>query len=128
MAPCPREASQRARRLHQMISYTRKTLQSDVVMEGLGLHSGIPVKVHIYPGDQGIAFRRGDERVLAKPENVTDTTRCTTLGPVSTIEHLMSAFAGLEITDAEVEVDAPELPGLDGRLFALRFRSSRRPD
>ncbi len=45
---------------------------------------------------------------------MTDTARCTRLGEVSTIEHLMSAFAGLEITDAEVELDAGELPGLDG--------------
>jgi UDP-3-O-acyl-N-acetylglucosamine deacetylase len=72
------------------------------------------VRVQIHPGESGIAFRYGADRVLARPENVTDTTRCTTLGPVGTIEHLMSAFAGLEITDAEVEVDAPEMPGLDG--------------
>jgi UDP-3-O-acyl-N-acetylglucosamine deacetylase len=97
-----------------MTSYSRKTLKNDVVIEGLGLHSGIPVRVQIHPGENGIAFRQGSDRVLARPENVTDTTRCTTLGPVGTIEHLMSAFAGLEITDAEVEVDAPEMPGLDG--------------
>ena len=97
-----------------MLTYQRKTLCGDVYLEGLGLHSGVPVRVTIHPGDQGIAFRYGTDRVLARPENVTDTTRCTTLGPVSTIEHLMSAFAGLEITDAEVELDASELPGLDG--------------
>jgi len=97
-----------------MITYPRKTIKSAVTFEGLGLHSGIPVKIRIHPGSEGIAFRNGTDRVLARPENVTDTARCTTLGPVSTIEHLMSAFAGLEITDAEVEVDAPEMPGLDG--------------
>jgi UDP-3-O-acyl-N-acetylglucosamine deacetylase len=97
-----------------MNSFTRKTVANDVFLEGLGLHSGIPVRVAIRPGAKGIAFRLGAERVEAKPENVTDTTRCTTLGPVGTIEHLMSAFAGLEITDAEIELDAPELPGLDG--------------
>jgi len=102
--------------------YERKTVQQEVVLSGLGLHSGVPVTVRIYPGENGIAFRRGTDRVLARPENVTDTTRCTTLGPVATIEHLMSAFAGLEITDAEVEVDAPEMPGLDGS--ALPYVSS----
>ena len=97
-----------------MIRFIRKTLKGDALLEGLGLHSGIPVRVQIHPGEHGIAFRRGGERILASPENVTDTTRCTTLGPVATIEHLMSALAGLEITDAEIELDAPELPGLDG--------------
>ena len=97
-----------------MISYKRKTLQNDIVIEGLGLHSGVPVRVQIHPGENGIAFRYGSDRVLARPENVTDTTRCTTLGPVGTIEHMMSALAGLEVTDAEIEVDAPEMPGLDG--------------
>lgn len=97
-----------------MIRFNRKTLKNDAVVEGLGLHSGIPVRVQIHPGEKGIAFRRGPDRVQATPSNVTDTTRCTTLGPVGTIEHLMSALAGLEITDAEIEVDAPELPGLDG--------------
>lgn len=51
---------------------------------------------------------------MARPESVTDTARSTRIGPVGTIEHLMAAFAGLEITDAEVELDAGELPGLDG--------------
>jgi UDP-3-O-[3-hydroxymyristoyl] N-acetylglucosamine deacetylase len=97
-----------------MISYPRRTVKTEVVLEGLGLHSGVPVRVQIHPGEKGIAFRLNGDRVLARPENVTETTRCTTLGSISTIEHLMSAFAGLEITDAEVEVDAPELPGLDG--------------
>ena len=97
-----------------MTLYARKTVAAEVEIAGLGLHSGIPVRVRIHPGEDGIAFRRGEDRVLARPENVTDTTRCTTLGPVATIEHLMSAFAGLGVTDAEVEVDAPELPGLDG--------------
>jgi UDP-3-O-acyl-N-acetylglucosamine deacetylase len=68
----------------------------------------------VHPGDNGIGFRIGSERVAADPRNVTDTTRSTKLGPIGTVEHLMSAFCGLEITDAEVELDAPELPGMDG--------------
>lgn len=81
---------------------------------GLGLHCGVPVQVDIRPGTEGIRFRFGPSIIEAKPANVTDTRRCTRLGEVSTIEHLMSAFAGLEITDAEVELSAPELPALDG--------------
>jgi len=94
--------------------FTRRTLAKPVRFEGKGLHTGVPVNVVVHPGEDGIAFRLGADRVVAAPENVTDTTRSTRLGPVGTIEHLMSALAGLEITDAEIEVDAPELPGLDG--------------
>lgn len=96
------------------MNYRQRTVSSDVVFEGRGLHTGTPVRMVVRPGADGIAFRIGSERVSALPENVTDTTRSTRLGPVGTIEHLMAAFAGLEITDAEVEVDAPELPGMDG--------------
>lgn len=92
----------------------RRTISQDVFFEGRGLHTGTPVRMAVRPGTERIAFRLGSERVLARPENVSDTTRSTRLGSVGTIEHLMAAFAGLEITDAEVEVDAPELPGVDG--------------
>lgn len=80
----------------------------------MGLHSGDPVTVRAFPGSDGIAFRVGSERVAALAENVSETVRCTRLGPVSTIEHLMSALAGLGITDVEIEVTAGEMPGLDG--------------
>lgn len=96
------------------MTYRRRTLAADVPFEGVGLHSGEPVRVVVHPGEQGIAFRSGSERIEARPQNVTDTTRCTRVGTVATVEHLMSALAGLEITDAEIELDAGELPGLDG--------------
>jgi UDP-3-O-acyl-N-acetylglucosamine deacetylase len=92
----------------------RKTLKNEVAFQGVGLHTGVPVRITIHPAQDGINFRIGKERIKASPENVTDTTRSTKLGSVGTIEHLMSAFCGLEITDAEVELDAPELPGMDG--------------
>jgi UDP-3-O-[3-hydroxymyristoyl] N-acetylglucosamine deacetylase len=97
-----------------MLEYRRKTLRSEVEFGGVGLHSGVPVVVKIKPGDQGIRFASGQEIVAARPENVIDTARCTRLSVASTIEHLMSAFCGLEITDADVELQGPELPGLDG--------------
>ncbi len=96
------------------MTYKARTVSTNVVFEGKGLHTGTPVRMTVHPGTDGIAFRLGSERTPARPENVTDTTRSTRLGSVGTIEHLMAAFAGLEITDAEVELDAPELPGLDG--------------
>ena len=92
----------------------RRTLRNTVSLEGFGLHSGAAVKVTITPGASGIRFRRDAYMVEALPENVSDTKRCTRLGEISTIEHLMSAFAGLEITDAEVELTSSELPGLGG--------------
>ena len=96
------------------MTYLRKTLSGPVSVEGVGLHTGVPVKMTVHPGDSGIWFRLGSERVQARPDSVSDTTRSTKLGAVGTVEHLMSAFCGLEITDAEVELDAPEVPGLDG--------------
>lgn len=97
-----------------MSTFPRSTVRETVRLSGRGLHTGVPVNLLIHPGQDGIAFRLGETRVLARPENVTDTARSTKLGEIGTIEHLMSAFAGLEITDAEVEVDAPEIPGVDG--------------
>jgi UDP-3-O-acyl-N-acetylglucosamine deacetylase len=90
------------------------TLCAEAVFEGLGLHGGAPVTVRARPGDAGIRFLTGGERVEARPEQVTGVSRCTRLGPVATVEHLMSAFAALGVTDAEVEVSGPELPALDG--------------
>lgn len=97
-----------------MMTFPRRTLAVPATIEGLGLHGGEKVRVTIHPGEEGLWFRHGSERIEAKAENVSDTTRCTRLGGISTVEHLMSAFAGLGITDAEVELTAPELPALDG--------------
>jgi UDP-3-O-[3-hydroxymyristoyl] N-acetylglucosamine deacetylase len=71
---------------------------------------------------EGIVFVRGDlsgnNRIKANVNNVRDTTLATTLGlngvTVSTVEHLMSAFSGMGVDNATVEVDAPEVPIMDG--------------
>lgn len=97
-----------------MKSFRRKTLSEQVRFKGVGLHCGDPVSLVVHPGKSGISFNG----VKAVPENVTDTVRCTRLGTVSTVEHLMSAFAGIGVTDAEVEVDGPELPAMDGASLA----------
>src|SRR5438128_1883087 len=101
------------------MTFPRKTLADELVFEGAGLHSGEAVRVRVLPGEKGIWFSTRSERVEAKAANVTDTTRCTRLGTISTVEHLMSAFAGSGITDAEVVLDFPELPALDGA--SLRY-------
>jgi UDP-3-O-[3-hydroxymyristoyl] N-acetylglucosamine deacetylase len=72
--------------------------------------------------DEGIVFVRrdlqGNNRIKADLHNVRDTTLATTLGlngvTVSTVEHLMSAFSGMGVDNAVVEVDAPEVPIMDG--------------
>ena len=96
------------------MTFQRKTVADKVKFLGLGLHTAEQVTVTIHPANAGIAFRSGVNRWQATPQNVTDTTRCTRLGEISTIEHLMSAFAGLEITDTEVEVEGGELPAMGG--------------
>jgi UDP-3-O-acyl-N-acetylglucosamine deacetylase len=101
-----------------MHSFSRKTLAKTATFEGRGLHSGEPVKLTVHPAEEGIVFQKGSSKWDAKPENVTDTSRCTRLGEVSTIEHLMAAFAGLGVTDAVVEVQGGELPALDGCAVA----------
>lgn len=68
----------------------------------------------VRPSGHGIHFISGGTAVEANADNVTDTTRCTRLGPVSTVEHCLSALWGLGVTDAAVEVEGGELPGLDG--------------
>ena len=72
--------------------------------------------------DEGIVFIRrdlsGNNRIKANVHNVRDTTLVTTLGlngvTISTVEHLMSAFSGMGVDNAVVEVDAPEVPIMDG--------------
>ena len=102
-----------------MTRFERRTVTDDVRFEGKGLHSGEPVTVIVHPGSEGIAFRRGPSRWAATPENVTDTSRCTRLGEIGVIEHLMSAFAALGVTEAEVEVKGSELPAMDGCSLAF---------
>ena len=95
-----------------------------MLAEGVGLHTGEQVHLTIRPvePDAGIVFRRcdlcSDYRVEANAHNVVDTQLATTLGDddvrISTIEHLMAAFAGLGIDNAEVEVSGAELPIMDG--------------
>ena len=102
----------------------QSTLKSSVSFLGKGLHSGRIVKMLVKPAaaNTGIIFKRTDnaeaKAVLAHGFNISSTALSTTLGygvsSVSTIEHLMAAFAGLGISNAIVELNAPEVPILDG--------------
>ncbi len=100
------------------LNYTRRTLAESVVFEGRGLHSGEAGRVTLHPYEQGLAFTFKGETYPALAENVTDTRRSTSIGPCRTIEHVLSALAGMEVTDALIELEGSgELPALDGSSF-----------
>ncbi|MBY0340067.1 MAG: UDP-3-O-acyl-N-acetylglucosamine deacetylase [Rhodocyclaceae bacterium] len=102
----------------------QRTLKTLVRATGVGLHSGVKVTMVLRPAavDTGIVFRRVDldppVDLPARPNGVGDTRMASTLqqgeAKLSTIEHLMSALAGLGIDNIYVDVDAPELPIMDG--------------
>ena len=100
------------------------TLKEPVLCSGVGLHTGLPSHMTIRPAvpDTGIVFIRRDVekkvRIRAHIDNVIDATLATTISQdgvkVSTVEHLMAAFAGVGVDNAEVELNAPEVPIMDG--------------
>ncbi len=97
-----------------------RTLNGEVERNGIGIHTGASSRVRLFPAPAGtgIVFRTQGQEISARAANVVDTSRCTVLGgsgmTVSTIEHLLSAFAGGGVTDALVEIEGPELPIGDG--------------
>jgi len=98
------------------------TLKKAVSLRGIGLHSGYPVKLTIKPAraNHGIRFKLADndESMPAFLDRVIDTSLATTIADkdmvFSTTEHLLGALTGLGIDNALVELDAPELPIMDG--------------
>jgi len=109
----------------------QRTLRNSIRATGVGLHTGKKVLMTVRPGavDSGIVFIRTDlpqtQDIPARAENVGETTLGTTLiqgaAKVSTVEHLLSAFAGLGIDNARVEVNAPEVPIMDGSAGPFVF-------
>lgn len=109
----------------------QRTLKNVIRATGVGLHTGEKVYLTLRPAepDSGIVFRRTDldpvVEIQAKAENVGDTTLSTTLMNgdvrVSTVEHLLSAFAGLGIDNVIVDVSAPEIPIMDGSAGPFVF-------
>lgn len=102
----------------------QRTLKTTVSTIGIGLHSGKKVSMTLRPApsNSGIVFRRMDMNPPAlielHPERVGETMLCTALvdndAKVATVEHLLSAFAGLGIDNLYVDLDAPEIPIMDG--------------
>lgn len=114
----------------------QRTLKNVIRATGVGLHTGDKVYLTLRPAavNTGIVFRRVDLEepvsLRARPENVGDTRLSTTLVMngvrVSTVEHLLSAMAGLGIDNAYVDVSAPEVPIMDGSAgpFVFLIQSS----
>ncbi|MBW1776583.1 MAG: UDP-3-O-acyl-N-acetylglucosamine deacetylase [Deltaproteobacteria bacterium] len=107
-----------------MIPKKQRTVARPVHCSGIGMHSGKRVQMAIKPApvNYGIRFKRVDlpesPSICAHINSVVDTSLATVIGHegliVSTIEHLMASFAGLAIDNALVEVDAYEVPIMDG--------------
>ncbi len=109
----------------------QRTLKNVIRATGVGLHTGDKVYLTLRPAapNTGIIFRRVDleqpVEIPACPNNVGDTRLSTTLEQdgvrVSTVEHLLSAFAGLGVDNAYVDVSAPEVPIMDGSAGPFVF-------
>lgn len=106
-------------------SMEQKTLKQSVEFSGIGVHSGIVVKLNLEPAsiDCGIFFNRSDipndSAIKATFDNVTDTMMSTTLtgenrASVSTVEHLMAALSGCGITNCLISTSGQEMPIMDG--------------
>ena len=113
----------------------QRTLSSKINASGVGLHTGKKVSLTLKPAqaDAGITFIRTDIKskpIKASFDNVNDTRLQTSLSNnevrISTVEHLLSALAGLGIDNAIIELDGPEVPIMDGsaRPFVFMIQSA----
>ena len=116
---------------------TQKSISKKISFNGIGIHTGKKVTLHILPAvpNSGIIFKRLDLKskniIYPHYSNVTDTTLCTTISneygvKVSTIEHLMGALYGVGIDNAIIELDSQEVPILDGsaKLFVEKINDA----
>ena len=112
---------------------TQKTISKKISFSGIGIHSGNKVNLNLLPSspNTGIVFKRIDLKknniIYPNYLNVTDTTLCTTISndhgvKISTIEHLMGALYGVGVDNVLIEIDASEVPIMDGS--AKRFVES----
>jgi UDP-3-O-[3-hydroxymyristoyl] N-acetylglucosamine deacetylase/3-hydroxyacyl-[acyl-carrier-protein] dehydratase len=102
----------------------QRTLKESISFKGKGLHTGelVNLTIHPAPENHGYLFKRidlpGQPEIMPFAENVTDTSRGTTIeengAKISTVEHVLSAIAGMRLDNAIIEVDGPETPILDG--------------
>lgn len=102
----------------------QRTLKKAISATGVGLHNGEKVTLTLRPAapDTGIVFKRVDlpqpNEIVATPGAVNDTRMCSALeangARVATVEHIMSALAGLGVDNVYIDVDASEIPIMDG--------------
>ena len=96
------------------------TLRRELSFEGAGLHTGLPCRVELVPAEPGTGLRfvSGNVTIPATAEYVVETARATVLGrdgvTISTVEHVLAALFGMGVSNAELRVDGPEVPVLDG--------------
>ena len=112
----------------------QRTIKKEVQVVGIGLHSGSPVTMKLKPADDdyGIVFVRSDRAVSIplQPKYVVDTKMATVIGKgevqISTIEHLLSAISAFGIDNLIVEVNADEIPIMDGSSasFCMLFQET----
>ena len=112
-----------------MFQKFQKTIKDSVLLKGVGLHNGINAELILKPADvdSGIIFKRTDVEVSkslieASYKNVSSPVLCTKIKneygtTVSTIEHLMAAFYGEGVDNVLVEINASEVPIMDGSSF-----------
>ncbi|MBF0127845.1 MAG: UDP-3-O-acyl-N-acetylglucosamine deacetylase [Magnetococcales bacterium] len=111
--------------------FFQRTLKNTIRCTGIGLHGGNKTYLSLRPAPEGtgIVFHRPDCRgalIPARVENVVDTRLCTTLAnddgvKISTVEHLLAAFAGLGVDNAFVDLEGPEIPIMDGSAAPFVF-------
>ena len=109
----------------------QRTLRKVIQATGVGLHSGEKVNLTLRPAPShtGVIFRRTDlnpvVEIPASYDHVSDTMLCTSLqhkgARVATVEHLLSAFAGLGIDNAYVDMNSAEIPIMDGSAAPFVF-------
>lgn len=114
-----------------MLRQKQRTLRNIIHCDGVGLHSGHTVNMTLRPApvDHGVVFRRVDcaphVDIPAHYDQISDTSLCTSLSNkgqrVSTVEHFLSALTGVGIDNLLVEINAPELPIMDGSAAPFVF-------
>ncbi len=105
----------------------QKTIKKTTSVKGVSLHSGKIATIELIPASvgTGIVFLCNGKQIKATWDNVVDTSMATTLGDgvlkIATVEHLLSAVAGLEISNLFVSVDGPEIPIMDGSAASFIY-------
>ncbi len=126
-------------KVHAGVTMAQRTVARSITLAGTGLHTGAPVRVRLDaagPGSGVVFVRRdrpGSRPIRASLAAVWDFRRGVTLGgddeaTVATVEHLLSAAAGVGVDNLRVEVEGPELPALDGSAagFVRAFEEAGR--